>query len=230
MLIRAGGCPLIQVPAFMQESWLCHGFGFQGITIEDYAEALQLSRIRFPKIDQRHTDQILFDAEEGVGDARVTDRPNLLLHVRTADCLPVLVADTEHRAVAVVHAGWRGTATRLVQKTLRAMKERYGTDFSKVKVAIGPAIGGREYQVGIEVVKTFEKAGLYPAPWCQDQDRDHWHLDLAYATRFLLRELGVHAENIYLSLACTKSDPRFASFRREGENRGEQVHFILIRS
>lgn len=230
MLIRAGGSPLIQAPAFVQESWLCHGFGFQGITIEAYAEALQLSRIHLPKMDQRHTDQILFDGEEGVGDARVTDRPHLLVHVRTADCLPVLICDPERRAVAVVHAGWRGTAARLVQKTLRAMKERYGTDFSKVKVAIGPAIGGREYQVGIEVVAVFEKAGLFPGPWCQDQDRDHWHLDLAYANRFLLREIGVRSDNLYLSLACTKSDPRFASFRRDGKKRGEQVHFMMIRS
>lgn len=230
MLTQIGDLSVIQAPIFLETSWLWHGFGFQNVSIESYVEASRFGGIKIPKIKQAHTDVISLDGAEMTADAMITDKPNLLLHVRTADCLPILLVDPEHRAIGVVHAGWRGTAGRLIEKTLLKMQETYGTNFEKVKGALGPAIGGREYVVKMEVMQEFKKAGLFPAPWFQEQDREHWHLDIAFANRHLLQVLGVASTNLYLSLACTKSDLRLASFRRDGARRGEQVNFVMIRA
>ena len=230
MLTKIGNFPVMQAPLLVEEHWLRHGFGFQNIAIEQYCDFLGCDDLKIPKIKQAHTDILSIDGEEITADAMMTDRPGLLLHVRTGDCLPILMADPEHRAIAAVHAGWRGTAARLVEKTLHAMHEHYGTDFSKVKVALGPAIGGRNYPVGIDVVKELENTGLCPGPWCTGASRGKWSLDIAFANRFLLQKRGVTGDRIFLSLSCTFCDNRLASFRRDGAARGEQANFILIRN
>jgi YfiH family protein len=100
------------------------------------------------------------------GDAALSRTPGLLLAVQTADCLPILLADTKRRAVAAIHAGWRGTLRRIVEKTLGRMRMQFGTRPVDVVAAIGPGIGACCYEVGHEVVQAFASQFAHARDWC----------------------------------------------------------------
>jgi YfiH family protein len=118
---------------------------------------------------QRHTD-IVVPVEEGgkrtrpeidgawrlPGDALVTSQSGQLLAVQVADCVPVLLVDTKQRVVAAVHAGWRGTVKRIVEKTVGILQQRFGTDRANLRAALGPCIHSCCYEVGREVVEQVE--------------------------------------------------------------------------
>jgi copper oxidase (laccase) domain-containing protein len=113
-----------------------------------------------------------------------------------------------------VHAGWRGTAARIVVRTIEQMRARFGTDAADLRVAIGPGIGGCCYQVGVEVARQFglEHAGK---------------IDLAEMNHRLLVENGVAAERIEALGGCTMCDAHlFHSFRRDRERAGRMVSYV----
>ncbi len=89
------------------------------------------------------------------GDALISNQPGVLVAVKTADCVPILLADPVTHSVAAVHAGWRGTAAEILSATLRQMSEKWGTRPADVHAAIGPAIGGCCYEVGADVAQRF---------------------------------------------------------------------------
>lgn len=95
------------------------------------------------------------------GDALITNQPGLLLAVQVADCLPILLADPKRRVVAAVHAGWRGTAKRIAEKTIGEMRARFGCRPADLRATIGPGIHSCCYQVGREVVEAFESQFPY---------------------------------------------------------------------
>ena len=99
------------------------------------------------------------------GDAAMTRTPGLLLAVQTADCVPVLLADTRRRAVATIHAGWRGTLKRIVAKTVGRMQMEFGTRPRDVVAALGPCIGRCCYEVGPEVVQAFASQFEKASEW-----------------------------------------------------------------
>ena len=96
---------------------------------------------------------------EGV-DAVMTDQKGVCIGVSTADCIPVLLYDEEHHAVAAIHAGWRGTLARIVHKTIQEMAFTYHTDPKKLKAVIGPGISLDHFEVGDEVYEAFEQAAF----------------------------------------------------------------------
>ena len=176
------------------------------------------------------------EALEGV-DALVTDVPGVAISVRTADCIPVLLYDPVHRAVAAVHDGWRGTVQRLSQKVIDFMHERYGTNASDLKAVIGPGIGPESFQVGQEVADQFAAAG-FPmeqilkdcgpkAPTEDNPMNGGLHIDLWRANEWLLEEVGV--KSIQISGICTYlHNDRFFSARREGTKCGRIINYIMI--
>jgi YfiH family protein len=152
----------------------------------------------------------------GEGDALITAQPGLALSVRTADCLPVLLADTVHRAVAAVHAGWRGTAAGVVVEALRQLKVVSGAEPAHVFAAIGPGIGACCYEVGDEVARRFGLHGTI-------------HLDLAAENLRQLIKAGLPREQIDILGFCTACDAqRFYSWRRDREREGRMISFIKI--
>ena len=152
----------------------------------------------------------------GHGDALVTNLPAMTVSVRTADCFPILLADARNRAVAAVHAGWRGTAAHIVTGTLREMHERFGTNAGDVFAAIGPGIGVCCYEVGIEVARQF---GLGQAG----------RIDLAAANRGQLIAAGVPNGHIEIMGGCTQCDARrFHSFRRDRNHAGRMISFAGV--
>jgi YfiH family protein len=152
------------------------------------------------------------------GDALLEDRPGSVIAVKTADCMPILLVDEPHRAVAAVHAGWRGTVARIVAAAVEAMRRHFGTDPRDLHAAIGPGIGKCCYEVGPEVAAQFGEQGRA-------------HISLADANRAQLLALGVTPGRIYASNLCTMClADEFHSFRRDGQAAGRLYSFAGIRA
>jgi YfiH family protein len=188
-------------------------------------------------------------------DALITTARSVLLSVQTADCVPVLLVDTRRRAIAAVHAGWRGTLSRIVQKTLGKMLMAFATRPEDVIAAMGPSIGACCYEVGPEVAQAF--AGQFdeakewfggpfdrlssgeepnPLPWLNMMPPGHQpapprvQLDLRAANRWQLIDAGVPQNHIVVSPLCTacRTDLLF-SYRREGAATGRLMSAVGIR-
>ena len=193
--------------------WLIHGFGTRRSAIPALFENLAT-------LKQAHSGScISADGRSGVlgqGDALLEDAPGAVIAVKTADCVPILLVDERNRAVAAVHAGWRGTVARIALRAVQAMSRRFSTDPRDLDAAIGPAIGGCCYEVGPEVAAQFGLKGRA-------------HIDLAAANRGQLLESGVTAERIYASNLCTMCRlEEFHSFRRDRQAAGRLYSFAGI--
>lgn len=170
-------------------------------------------------------------------DALVTNVPNCAIGVRSADCVPILLYDPIHRAVAAIHAGWKGTMLRICQKTMFCMQSEYGTVASDLKALIGPCICGKCFQVGEDVVTAFKETGFRLEEVYQwnggktegDMKTGH-HIDLVAANRILLQQEGVREDNIHVSGICTYETPALYSARREGSECGRNINAIMLLS
>ena len=157
-------------------------------------------------------------------DALVTGDRNTVLGIRTADCVPVLLA-SDHEIVGAAHAGWRGVAAGVVTATLDEMAAR-GAPPESLSAAIGPHICLECFEVGEDVAKQFDQI----APSCVVRgDGQKPRIDLGAAVHLQLLESGVSPARIERVNACTKHEAsRFFSFRREGEKTGAHLSFIQL--
>src|SRR6266702_1900269 len=277
----AQGIRILQVPALAKIPWLVHGFSTRaggvsalegkrvlnlGFTEWDTRElvlenrrlfqsALHADDLTLVTLRQFHSDVVqVFDsvpAESCRGDASATIRPGLLLCVQTADCLPILLIDPKKKAVAAVHAGWRGTLQRIVTKTIGQMQMQFGSRPAGLLAAIGPSIGGCCYEVGTEVAVKFKsqfsnasdwfdelRTGDEPNPlqWLNMAPPGHQPppknvlLDLRRANRAQLLDAGLRAQNIAVSDLCTacRRDLLF-SYRKEQGTTGRLMSVIGTR-
>ena len=161
-------------------------------------------------------------------DAIVSDESGVAIGVVTADCVPILVAARGGRAVAAVHAGWRGLAAGVIAASVAALREIAG-DRAELVAAIGPRIGPCCYEVDAPVLDALaEHFGDWPADAWRVCRPGHALLDLgALARRALEREGFGENEVDLLSGVCTRCDAeRFHSYRRDGSHAGRLVHFI----
>jgi YfiH family protein len=164
------------------------------------------------------------DADWPEADIAISCHPSLALCVRTADCVPVLIADQRTGAVAAVHAGWKGTAAGAVMAAVQALQWRCGTEQADILAAIGPSIGPCCYEVGPELAPYFS-AHPDAARWFSRDERPR--LDLWRATRDQLERAGVPTRQIYVSALCTADHPNlFHSYRRDGKSAGRLVAAI----
>jgi YfiH family protein len=187
-------------------------------------------------------------------DGLMTSEPGLLLGVQTADCIPVLVADRKRRVVAAFHAGWRGTAKRIVEAGVGRMRLEFGSRPEDLTAAIGPGIGGCCYAVGDEVLSSFESqfdyAGelfrevyntdpvrtKYPMLFLTQRAPGHsdigpsLHVDLVEANRRQLMAAGLRPRSIHLSGGCTSCHRElFFSHRASRGYAGRMMSVIGIR-
>jgi purine-nucleoside/S-methyl-5'-thioadenosine phosphorylase / adenosine deaminase len=276
------GLSILQVPAFSKLPWLIHAFSTRpggisplanekvlnlGFTDWDSRGNVLENRRRFQiaagapdlplvTLKQFHSDVIhVFDdapTDPCRGDASTTSRPNLLLAIQTADCVPILLIDPKKRAIAAIHAGWRGTLARIAAKTIGKMQMHFGTKPADLLAAVGPAIGGCCYEVGTEVATQFLsqfpdapdyfnefRTGDEPNPiqWLNMMPPGHQPppkgvlLDLPKANRSQLLAAGLRPQNIHVSDLCTacRCDLLF-SYRKEGPTSGRLMSVIGIRS
>ena len=213
LVLRKTADNLYVSPALARLPWLEHGFGVRGS--ENWLEGRPAATLQ-----QVHS-AVVIEARAcgpaGEGDALTTDGHGLWIAVRTADCYPVILADERRRAVAMVHAGWRGTAAEIVKRTVHSMEERYGTRAGDLVAAVGPGIGGCCYEVGSEVAEKFKQwSGV-----CLKTSTQAFRLDLAGALVRQLREAGVPGDRIEAGGLCTFcGGGEFCSYRREGSRGG----------
>lgn len=163
-------------------------------------------------------------------DALVTDRPAVCLCISTADCIPVLLYDRTHRAIAAIHAGWRGTVNRIVLRALERMHGLYGTGAGDLLAAIGPGISRDAFEVGDEVCDVFLNAGF---PMDRLASRDpvtrKWHIDLPEANCLQLYNSGMDASQVESCGICTYGQQEmFFSARRLGTSSGRILTGIML--
>jgi YfiH family protein len=201
-------------PALDVLPWLLHGFGTRLADLSGVSP-------RLATVKQVHSASCVFadgrTGQLGEGDALLENTPGCVVAIKTADCLPILLADEHRRAVAAVHAGWRGTVAGIAGRAVEAMRERFGTEPADLHAALGPAIGPCCYEVGTDVARHFG-------------GKDRMHVDLADANRRSLVAAGVSPERIYTSDLCTMCRPyEFHSYRRDKEAAGRMFSFAGIR-
>jgi len=187
-------------------------------------------------------------------DGMMTDEPGLLLGIQTADCIPVLVADCKRRAVAAFHAGWRGTASRIVESGVGRMRLEFGSRPEDLIAAIGPGIGPCCYAVGEEMLTEFESQFAYarelfhevddadevrrkyPMLFLTQRAPGHspigpsLHLNLVEANRRQLLAAGLKPEAIHAVGGCTQCHQElFFSHRGSQGRAGRMMSVIGIR-
>jgi len=279
---RSRGLGILQLTPLRKLPWLVHGFSTRrgGASVlngqavlnlsfmewdsrENVAEnrrllqaALRAEDFTLAPLKQIHSDAIrLFCAAPALackGDASLTNRQGLLLAVQTADCVPILLVDPQKRAVAAIHAGWKGTLARIAEKAVGRMRLEFGSKPADLLAALGPSIGPCCYEVGAEFVTKFTaqfadaseyfdepRTGDEPNPlqWLSMAPPGHQppprnvHLDLSKANRAQLLAAGLRLPNIFVSGLCTACHTDlFFSHRREGGHTGRLMSVIGIRS
>jgi YfiH family protein len=163
--------------------------------------------------------RVVIDAAQGgtqelEADGAWTDRPGVACTVQVADCLPVLLAAANGRAVGAAHAGWRGLAAGVVEATLQAVTRAAGCVASEVHAWLGPCIGPQHFEVGAEVFEAFGGGSAF-APRAHPDGLPRWLADLPALARERLAAHGVIA--VSGGHWCTVSDAdSFYSYRRDG--------------
>lgn len=165
-------------------------------------------------------------------DATFTAEKGLFLCATTADCVPILLYDKEKEVIAAIHAGWRGSAGRIVEKTIREMGDRFGSSPANLLAAIGPAISKHHYEVGEEVMNSFSMNGFDlndPLLSTANGALSRWHIDLKEINRRELLRLGVLHDNIEKSDLCTyEREDLFFSARRQTVHSGRMLSGIMM--
>ena len=162
-------------------------------------------------------------------DAIMTRERSLCIGVSTADCIPVLLYDAKHDAIAAVHAGWRGTVKRILEHTIQHMQQVFATQPADLHAVIGPGISCDAFEVGDEVYETFRAAGFdMSAISCH---KDKWHIDLKACNCLQLLHAGLQNKNIQATNVCTYT--RFEDYfsaRRLGLNSGRIFTGIMLQA
>jgi YfiH family protein len=157
-------------------------------------------------------------------DALVTNTPGLLVGVTVADCVPILIYDREHQAVAAIHAGWRGTVGGIVTRTLETMQQQFGTTADQCFAYIGTCIDECAFEVGPEVAEQFGSAFKRA-----DEPSGKSFIDLKAANARLLTDFGVPATQIEISSFSTViHNDRYFSYRAEQGQTGRMLVVIGI--
>jgi YfiH family protein len=191
------------------------------------AELISLSQIHSPIV---HT----LDAPPAArpeGDAMVTATPNLALGILTADCAPVLLADSQARVIGAAHAGWKGALGGVLEATLEAM-EKLGAARGRIAAAVGPCIAQANYEVGWDFRDRFLEQGLRNRKFFVPSDKEgHYRFDLEDYAAARLTAAGI-ASVEKLGVCTYPPESGFFSFRRTthaGEpDYGRQVSAILL--
>jgi hypothetical protein len=202
--------------------------------LERASEVLHVEPQRIHFLSQVHgqTTHVLVGDEEQSrvieleGDALTSGAPNLACAVRSADCVPVLLADRRSGIVAAAHAGWRGAVRGIVSSAARAI--RAAAPGADLIAAIGPHISQAAFEVSDDVAEAILAASHDPD--IVERSRPKPHVDLRRMLRAELRSQGLVDADIDDVWGCTVSDPaRFFSFRRDGKRSGRHLSAIVPR-
>ncbi len=158
-------------------------------------------------------------------DALVTGKENICIGITTADCVPVLLYDPKNNILATIHAGWKSTVARIVEKTIRVMSKTFLSHSEDLLAIIGPSICPVCFEVGDEVGERFERARYQLSDIAtRHPQTNKLHIDLKEANRQQLVANNIQSDNIEISPLCTMQEPGlFFSARRQGYNSGRML-------
>jgi len=194
------------------------------------AEVLRLTQVHgrvtltFEEPARRRRTSIL-----GIGDAVLSNQPNVLLVVASADCVPIVLVDPVSGWIAAVHAGWRGTAARVLDAALDALETR-GVLPRNLVAVFGPSISRERYEVGPEVAMALREAYRavdVPGDAVRAGGADRSFVDVAAFNAAALRTRGIRAERVTSSGLCTHGTPDLPSWRRDGAATGRLLTGIV---
>ena len=194
----------------------------------DVAEAIGCAPEALVRVNQVHGNGVLVarDRSTAARDADIilSSDAELGVAVRSADCVPLLIADRRTGAVAAAHSGWRGIAARVAETAVAALAREFGSRPRDLVAAAGPSIGAGCYEVGADVKERFAARfdAADVAPWFSPAHRaEHWFFDQWRATRDQLAAAGIDPSRIFIAELCTASYPDvFCSYRRDGSRAG----------
>jgi len=223
-LFRLDDQHVYRAESLEQFPWLEHGFGTR--LSNGWPD---VSRLVSPK--QIHSNHVLVvpdgaqagaAARFGQGDALVSFQPEIMIGIRTADCLPIVLVGANTRSFGVIHAGWRGTVSEISAHAVRAMVCQLGTSPEDIWAAIGPGICPCCFEVGPDVALQFK--GIFPE---RVDFHHHTRINLAEANRRQLEGAGVPPAQIEVSGLCTVCRAgEFHSYRRDKERAGRMLSAV----
>jgi YfiH family protein len=246
---KVGDDEFVSIPALDRETGMVHAFTTRrgglgarnnGIKNPDdweaVASAFGLCIDRVVTADQVHGENIVRvddlnfrDVPTMHADALITDVPGIAVGVETADCVPVLLFDPVKPAVAAVHAGWKSTVKKIVQKAVHRMHEEFGSEPARMIAAIGPAIGPECYEVDERVMERVRESFSFWREVSTPRGTDHWSLDLVKANKLELLQIGLAEQHVHTLGLCTSCRrDLFYSFRAEGKT-GRMLSVIMIK-
>jgi polyphenol oxidase len=211
-------------------------FESAAITISNRQKICTTLNLDFEKMtfqNQVHSDTITVIDQDNAGagnrvkaqsipnsDALITNTKGITLFAQAADCVPIVLFDTERKVAAAIHAGWRGTVKKITQQAARKMIDEFGCSPKSIIAGIGPSIGYCCYEVGDEVVaavsSNFPSSTNLLIPY-----NNRYHLDLWKTNEVQLKEVGIPAKNIEIAKLCTKCNPNlFFSSRHDNGKTG----------
>lgn len=156
-------------------------------------------------------------------DAAITQRKNLALTIKTADCVPILIHDPVKHVIGAIHAGWRSASQGIVSETFTRMEKHFKSNPADCQVLIGPSIGPCCYEVGEDILDLFP-----PSVWNREKS-GRYRLNLWKFTRIQLTQSGVRNANILNPELCTiHRNDLFFSYRAEGSRAGRMMALILM--
>ncbi|CEI73788.1 MULTISPECIES: peptidoglycan editing factor PgeF [Romboutsia] len=161
------------------------------------------------------------------GDALITNLTNTPLLIFTADCVPIALIDKKNKAIGLIHAGWRGTYSKIVKNTIDKMIEKYNTNPKDIVSVIGPSIGRCCYEVSEELIEKFNTILTNKDEKFYIIKEGKYHLDLWNVNEQILKECNVKKENIINLNICTSCESdRFHSYRKHDKT-NERIGMIL---
>src|SRR5256714_2409506 len=162
-------------------------------------------------------------------DALVSNTPEVLLAIKTADCVPVLIGDRVTRSFAAVHAGWRGTSSSIVKLAIEKLQHEFGARAKDMRAAIGPAANSCCYEVGSEVISVFKERFTQAHKLFTATREGHARIDLHQANRDQLIEAGISSDHIHIAPFCTMDrNDLFFSYRREKQKHGRVGRLMSV--
>ena len=158
-------------------------------------------------------------------DAFISNVPNIVLSILTADCVPILLYDPKQKVIAAIHAGWKGTQAQIASKTVQKMKKEFHCDKEDIIAGIAPSIGHCCYEVGVDVAQHF-----FDTPKGFTSIGEKYMLDLPYINRQQLLNAGLEAKHIEMSNICTACEvEHFFSYRKEKGCSGRFMSMIALK-
>lgn len=176
------------------------------------------------KVHEKMMDAHWFEMQ---GDFLITNQKNIGLVILTADCIPLVLYDPVVHAIGLVHAGWKGSYVGILEKTIEALQQNYGTDVKNLQCIFGPSARACCYEVSESFVQDFEKK--YPSIVQFTQKNSKYYFDNSLFLQQLLKKFGIPEQNIYTDNAlCTICNPQFCSFRKEKECANRQITMVAL--